>query len=250
MPTILRRVICAVLTVIAAHANAAELTVAVASNFVKPIEAMAPVFAAATGHQLKISTGSTGKFYAQIQRGAPFDVFLAADDKRPALLESEGRAVAGSRFVYAIGRLALWRPEPGLAVQPDMLTADPAARIAIANPKTAPYGAAAEAVIAHLGLSEALKARLVQGENIAQTYQFVATGNAAMGFVAWSQVSRDGTVASGSGWLVPAGLHPPIRQSAVILTRGIDNPAAAAFVAFLKSEAARKIIHQHGYDTE
>ncbi|MBT0963752.1 molybdate ABC transporter substrate-binding protein [Denitromonas iodatirespirans] len=250
MPARLRPTIFAVLLTSTVPVAAAELTVAVASNFVKPLEAMAPVFAAAAGHQLKLSTGATGKFYAQIQRGAPFDVFLSADEKRPALLESEGRTVAGSRFVYAIGRLALWRPEPGQAVRPDMLTADPATRIAIANPKTAPYGAAAEAVIAHLGLTEALKARLVQGENIAQTYQFVATGNAAMGFVAWSQVSRDGAAASGSAWLVPADLHPPIRQSAVILTRAADNPAAHAFAAFLKSEAARKIIQQHGYDTE
>ncbi|KAA3653771.1 MAG: molybdate ABC transporter substrate-binding protein [Proteobacteria bacterium] len=231
-------------------AFAGELTVAVAANFARPVEVMAPVFTAATGHQLRISTGSTGKFYAQIQRGAPFDVFLSADEARPALLETEGRIVPGSRFVYSVGRLALWHATPGRTLTPDTLRADIAGRVAIANPKIAPYGAAAAAAIAHLGLTDALGPRLVHGENIAQTFQFVATGNAAFGFVAWSQVSENGAVVRGSAWLVPPDMHPPIRQSAVLLRHGADNPAAVAFMTFLKSDAARQIIRQHGYDVE
>ena len=245
-----RSLIAAALLAMMPAAFAGELTVAVAANFAKPVEAMAPVFAAATGHQLRLSTGSTGKFYAQIQRGAPFDVFLSADEARPALLEAEDRIVPGSRFVYSVGRLALWQAAPGRTLTPDALRTDTAGRVAIANPKIAPYGAAAAAVIAHLGLTDALTPRLVRGENIAQTFQFVATGNAALGFVAWSQVSQNGAVLRGSAWLVPPDMHPPIRQSAVLLKHGADNPAAAAFMAFLKTDAARQIIRQHGYDVE
>ncbi len=250
MPKPIRSLCAIVLFVIASIANGGEVTVAVASNFIKPIEALAPAFSAATGHQLRISTGSTGKFYAQIQRGAPFDVFLSADEARPAQLESEGFVIEGSRFIYAIGRLVLWHAKENQSIQPDDLQHPDGGRVAIANPKTAPYGTAAVAVIDRLGLTKALKPRLVQGENIGQTYQFVATGNAAFGFVAWSQVSQNGMLIRGSGWLVPANLHPPIQQAATLLSRAKANPAAHDFMAFLKSDAARQIIRQHGYDTE
>ncbi|HQV13908.1 MAG TPA: molybdate ABC transporter substrate-binding protein [Denitromonas sp.] len=246
----IRSLYAALLLLIAPMAIGGEVTVAVASNFIKPIEAVAPAFTKVTGHRVRISTGSTGKFYAQIQRGAPFDVFLSADEARPARLEDEGFAVSGSRFIYAIGRLVLWQAETHRDIQPDALRFADGGRVAVANPVTAPYGTAAAAAIEKLGLTAALAPRLVQGENIGQTFQFVATGNAAYGFVAWSQVSQNGTLIRGSGWLVPADMHPPIRQAATLLTRGADNPAARAFVAFLKSDAARQIIRQHGYDTE
>ncbi|TVO53399.1 molybdate ABC transporter substrate-binding protein [Denitromonas halophila] len=245
------RPLCAILSLlIAPLAHGGELTVAVASNFIKPIEAIAPAFTAATGHQMRASTGSTGKLYAQIQRSAPFDVFLSADEDRPMRLEDEGLGVQGSRLVYAIGRLVLWSAKDAQHISPDVLRSPDGGRVAIANPKTAPYGTAAAAVIAALGFTNTLKPRLVQGENIGQTFQFVATGNAAYGFVAWSQVSQNGQFIRGSGWRVPADMHPPIRQAAIVLSRAKDNPAAHDFMRFLQSDAARRIIRQHGYDTE
>ncbi|TVO63481.1 molybdate ABC transporter substrate-binding protein [Denitromonas ohlonensis] len=250
MPKTLRSLCAALLLLIAPFATGGEITVAVASNFIKPIEALAPAFSEATGHRVRLSTGSTGKFYAQIQRGAPFDVFLSADEARPARLEDEGFAVQGSRFIYAIGRLVLWQAETNRDIRPDVLRIADGGRVAVANPVTAPYGTAAAAAIENLGLSATLASRLVQGENIGQTFQFVATGNAAFGFVAWSQVSQNGALIRGSGWLVPADLHPPIRQAATLLSRSKDKPAARDFMVFLKSETARQIIRQHGYDTE
>jgi molybdate transport system substrate-binding protein len=228
---------------------AAEVQVAVAANFTAPMQLIAADFEKATGHKAQLSFGATGKFYAQIKNGAPFDVLLAADDETPARLEKEGAAVAGSRFTYAIGQLALWSVKPGYVDDKgEVLKQGTFAHLAIANPKLAPYGAAAVETLNKLGLLAALQPRFVQGENIAQTFQFVSTGNAELGFVALSQVYADGKLKSGSAWVVPAGLHNPIRQDAVVLARGKDNPAALALMNYLKTKKAQAIIRAYGYN--
>jgi molybdate transport system substrate-binding protein len=233
-----------------AHGSfAAEVQVAVAANFTAPMQRIAADFEQATGHQAKLAFGSTGKFYAQIRNGAPFDVLLAADDETPARLEREGVAVAGSRFTYSIGRLALWSARPGYVDGEGAVLKQGAFRhLAIANPKLAPYGAAAVETLGNLGLLAALQPKFVQGENIAQAFQFVSTGNAELGFVALSQVVEGGKLKRGSAWLVPPGLHAPIRQDAVILSRGRDNPAALALMKYLKQDEARAIIKAYGYE--
>ena len=224
----------------AAHADA--VTVAVAANFAGPMAKVAEGFAAASGHTLKISTGSTGKFYSQIVAGAPFEVLIAADDETPKKLIAEGHAVAGSNFTYAIGQLALWSAQPGYVdEQGAVLAAGKFNKLAIANPKVAPYGRAALEVIKAKGLTEAIAPKLVTGESIAQAYQFVVTGNAELGFVALSQV------AVGSYWRVPANLHSEIRQDAVLLKPGEKSAAAAALLAYLKSAPAKALIQRYGY---
>ncbi|RYU60550.1 molybdate ABC transporter substrate-binding protein [Methylolobus aquaticus] len=231
-----------------AEALAATVQVAVASNFAGPMELIAAAFEKSTGHKTAVSTGATGKFYAQIQNAAPFEVLLAADDTTPAKIEAEGLAVPGSRFTYAIGKLVLWSAKPGFVDKDGMvLKKGKFAHLALANPKTAPYGAAAVEVLNHLGLFKALEPKFVQGENIAQTQQFVATGNAELGFIAKSQVVKDGKLTGGSAWMVPEKLHEPIRQDAVLLAKGKDNPAAIALLAYLKSEPAKAIIQSFGY---
>lgn len=222
-------------------AEAATVTVAVAANFKAPAEELAEGFEAATGHTVRLSFGSTGKHYAQIRQGAPFGVFLAADAERPARLEAEGVAIAGSRFSYALGRLALWSSRPGRVRGPDSLR-QPFDHLAIANPRTAPYGAAAEQVLRRLGLWEAVQPRLVRGENIGQAYQYVATGNAELGFVALSQLAAEPE--AGSAWRVPAELHAAIEQQAVLLR---DVEPARAFLAYLRSAPARELIGRYGY---
>lgn len=229
--------------------HAAEVSVAVAANFTAPMQKIAAAFEQKTGHKAVLSFGSTGKFYAQIKNGAPFQVLLAADAEIPAQLDKEGLTVSGSRFTYAIGRLVLWSKQAGLVDEKgDVLRQGGFDRLAIADPKLAPYGAAAVQSLTGLGLLPALKKRLVQGENIAQTYQFVATGNAALGFVALSQVRSEGRAAPGSAWIVPARLHSAIRQDAVVLAPGKNNPAAAALVGFLQTEQARALIRSFGYE--
>lgn len=229
-------------------ARAGEAVVAVAANFAVPMERVGAAFTAATGHTLKVAAGATGKFHAQIMAGAPFDVLLAADDETPRRLVAEGHAVAGSVFTYAIGRLALWSAQPGLVDgQGAVLASGRFARLAIANPRVAPYGAAALEVLRARGQAEELAPRLVTGESVAQAYQFVATGNAEIGFVALSQLTVPGRPASGSRWLVPQGLHRPIRQDAVLLKAGEKNPAAAALLAYLRSAPAQETIHAFGY---
>ncbi|NHN76970.1 molybdate ABC transporter substrate-binding protein [Azotobacter chroococcum] len=234
---------------LACAAQAAELQVAVAANFTAPIKEIAAEFEKDTGHKLITSFGPTGGFYTQIHNGAPFEVFLSADDTTPEKLEKEGATVAGSRFTYAIGKLVLWSAKPGYVDgKGEVLKKNAFKHLAIANPKTAPYGAAATQVLAKLGLGEAVKPKLVEGANIAQAHQFIATGNAELGFVALSQVSKDGKLTEGSGWTVPAELHDPIRQDAVILAKGKDNPAAQALVDYLKGPKAAKVIKAYGYD--
>ncbi|WP_018988675.1 molybdate ABC transporter substrate-binding protein [Aromatoleum toluclasticum] len=229
-------------------AHAAEVSVAVAANFTAPMQKIAAEFERDTGHKAQLAFGATGKFYAQIRNGAPFEVFLAADDTTPAKLEEEGATVAGSRFTYAIGKLVLWSAQPGVVDgKGDVLRRGAFAHLAIANPKTAPYGAAALEALRKLGVADALAAKLVTGENIAQAHQFVASGNAELGFVALSQVWADGRLTSGSAWPVPAGLHAPLRQDAVILAAGRDKPAARALAEFLRGAKAAAIIKSYGY---
>lgn len=234
--------------IFASGAIADEVKVAVAANFTAPMQAIAPAFEKATGHRLVASFGATGQFYAQIQNGAPFDVFLSADDTTPAKLEQEGDSVPGSRFTYAIGSLVLWSANPSYLDGSDAaLKAGQFKHLSIANPKAAPYGLAATQVLAKLGLSEAVKGKLVEGQNITQAHQFVSTGNAELGFVALSQVYKDGQVSSGSAWIVPDDMYDPIKQDAVILKQGANNPAAAALVEYLKGPEAAKVIKSFGY---
>jgi molybdate transport system substrate-binding protein len=233
----------------AAQAVAGEARVAVAANFAVPMQRLAADFERESGHRLLVSSGATGKFHAQIANGAPFEVFLAADDETPARLEREGLAVPGSRFTYAIGRLVLWSARAGYVDERGaVLERGDFRHLALANPKTAPYGAAAEETLRSLGLLDKLRPRFVQGENIAQAFQFVASGNAELGFVALAQVPGGGAPAGGSLWVVPAAMHAPIRQDAALLVRGRDNPAALTFLAYLKSEKAKTVIRAYGYE--
>lgn len=232
-----------------APACAGELRAAVASNFSAPMERIVVLFQQESGHTVKVSLGSSGKFYTQIRGGAPFDVLLAADEAIPKRLEQEGLAVGGSRIVYAQGRLALWSAQPGFVDEKGaVLYKDGYSKLAIADPRLAPYGVAAKEVMEKMTVWNALQRKLVKGENITQTYQFVATENAELGFVALSQIMRDGKVTEGSYWLVPQGMHNPIRQSAVLLTGAQDQVAAKAFLAFLKSEKAKAVMRGYGYE--
>lgn len=230
------------------HAWAAQVRVAVAANFSAPMQKLAQAFEQETGHQALLSMGSTGGLYAQISHGAPFHLLMAADAEAPLKLEKEGLGVASSRFTYAVGTLVLWSKQPGLvADRGEVLRRGPFQKLAIANPKLAPYGAAAVQTLTQLGLWSGLQPKLVQGDNIAQTYQFVATENASLGFVALSQVMADGKMAPGSAWIVPSHLHVPLQQDAVLLSPGKDNPAAVALMGFLKGEKAKAIIRSFGY---
>lgn len=234
----------------AGGARAAEVSVAVAANFTVPMQKIAAAFERDTGHKATLAFGSTGRFYAQVRHGAPFQVLLAADDETPRKLESEGAAVQGTRFTYAVGRLVLWSAQPGAVdAQGDVLRKGGNGKVAIADPRLAPYGAAAMEALQKLGLATQLAPRLVQGESIAQAYQFVATGNAPVGFVALSQVMADGRIDKGSAWVVPAALHAPIRQDAVLLAPGRGNAAATALLDYLKGPTARAIVRAHGYES-
>jgi len=221
--------------------------IAVAANFAAPMKALSARFEQATGHRLTLSPGSTGKFYAQIKNGAPFDVLLAADDETPARLLREGDAVRTQ--TYAVGKLALWSADAAKLDGSDALLRRGAYnRLAVANPRLAPYGAAAMQVLEKLGLAGQAKDKLVMGENIGQTHQFAASGNAELGFVALSQVWQDGKLTGGSAWLVPPALHAPIRQDAALLKRGAANAAARALLDFLRSHEAQAVIRSYGYE--
>lgn len=229
-------------------AFADEVQVAVAANFTAPIQAIATDFEKDTGHKLVASFGATGQFYTQIKNGAPFEVFLAADDTTPAKLESENETVKGSRFTYAVGTLALWSAKEGYVDDKGQVLKDGKFQhLSIANPKAAPYGLAATQTLDKLGLTDSTKSKIVEGQSIAQAYQFVQTGNAELGFVALSQVFKDGKLTGGSAWIVPANLHEPIKQDAVILNKGKDNAAAKALMDYLKGPKAAAIIKSYGY---
>ncbi|MEG8232529.1 molybdate ABC transporter substrate-binding protein [Pseudomonas orientalis] len=230
-------------------AQADEVQVAVAANFTAPIQAIAADFEKDTGHKLVASFGATGQFYTQIKNGAPFQVFLSADDTTPQKLETEGDTVKGSRFTYAVGTLALWSVKEGYVdAQGEVLKHNAFKHLSIANPKAAPYGLAATQVLAKEGLTDQVRDKIVEGQNITQAYQFVSTGNAELGFVALSQIYKNGKVSSGSAWIVPSSLHDPIKQDAVILTKGKDSAAAKALVDYLKGPKAAAAIKSYGYE--
>lgn len=231
------------------NASADEVQVAVAANFTAPMQKIAADFEKEAGHKVVLMFGATGKFYAQIANGAPFEVFLSADDETPAKLEKEGLAVTGSRFTYATGRLVLWSAKEGYVDDKgEVLKKGDFKHLSIANPKTAPYGAAGIQAMTKLGVLQAIEPKLVQGENISQAYQFILTGNTELGFVALSQVYKDSKLTSGSAWIVPVSLHDPIKQDAVLLTKGAANPAATALLKYLKGDKARAIIKSYGYE--
>ncbi|MCP4041540.1 MAG: molybdate ABC transporter substrate-binding protein [Gammaproteobacteria bacterium] len=230
-------------------AAAGEIHAAVASNFSLTMERLVHLFLEKTGNRIVISRGATGRHYAQISHGAPFDLFFAADKKRPSLLERQGLAVSGSRFTYAVGKVALWSQRVGY-VDPDgdILRNGNFRHLAIANPKLAPYGMAAKQVLTSLGEWDRLLPRLVRGENIGQTFQFVASGNATLGFVALSQIRRPEAKTGGSFWEIPLDMYQPIEQQAVLLNTGENREVAAQFLEFVKKDAgARKIITKFGY---
>ncbi len=228
--------------------QAAEVKVAVAANFAQTLKEIGTVFEQDTGHKLAITQGSTGKLYAQISQGAPFEVLLSADDETPEKLITEGKAITGTRFTYAIGRLALWSPKPDLVDEGgQVLKTDKFRFLAIANARVAPYGRAAVQVMQKLSVLTSIEPRVVQGESITQTFQFVSTGNAQLGFVALSQITENGKLKSGSVWIVPENMHEQLRQDAVLLNPGKDSAAASALLNFLKSDKAKKIIASHGY---
>ena len=227
---------------------AAEVQVAVAANFAAPMQKIAAAFEKDSGHKAVLSFGATGKFYAQVRNGAPFAVLLAADDETPARMQKDGLAVPGSAFTYAIGQLVLWSADSAVVdAQGAVLNAPLNGKLALADPKLAPYGVAAMQVLQQRGLVDKLRPHFVMGENIAQTFQFVKTGNASLGFVALSQVMQDGKISTGSAWVVPAALHEPIRQDAVLLQQGANNPAAKALLQYLRSDTARAVIRAYGY---
>ena len=230
-----------------ALAAAGEVRVAVAANFTAPMRVLAADFEKQTGHKLILSFGSTGKLYAQIKNGAPFDVFFAADAKRPEKLEKERAIVPGSRFTYAIGQLALWSARPSYVTGKSTLSRSDIDYIAIAAPKLAPYGAAAMEVMQAMGVCKCFKMKLITGQNVAQTHQFISSGNATLGFVALSQVYKNGRFTSGSGWVVPRNLYKPIRQQAVVLKQAADPVAARALMTFMQSKPAHQVIAEFGY---
>jgi molybdate transport system substrate-binding protein len=253
-----RFLVCALVLIalLTSNVQAAQLRVAVASNFLFPVKNLAHMFEAQSGHSLRISAGSTGKLYAQIVNGAPFDVFLAANSREPRRLETAGMIVPGSRFTYALGCLALWGPQMAAAGEglEAVLGSAQLQRLAVANPVTAPYGAAAIEVLEKLDLHDALKERIIRGENVSQAYQYVASGAAQLGFVALSQIkSRPKAAITGSAdryWLVEPALYAPIQQQVVILKRAEGNVAAHQFLDFLKSPAGRSAIEASGYGVE
>ena len=229
-------------------ALAEQALVAVAANFVPPFREVATEFEKATGHTVQVASGPSGGFYTQIKNGAPFDVFFSADNERPKLLEEEGLGVKGSRFTYAIGRLVLWSPDPDLVKGEDTLRSQKFKHLAIANPKTAPYGVAAKQTMEKLGVWESVQPRLVMGEGLGQTIGFIESGNAELGFLALSQVLDPKIKGKGGRWDVPVNMHEPIQQDVVLLTKGKDNPAANALIEFIKSPQALAIIERYGYE--
>ena len=239
--------------VVCATLKAEEVTVAVAANFTAPMQKIAQTFEQDTGHKALLAFGATGKFYAQIKNGAPFAVLLSADDETPARLEKEGVAIAGTRFTYAIGRLALWSKNPLLVDDKGQVLLSNATdknsfkKIAIADPKLAPYGAAAIEVLGRMDALAKLTPKLVQGDSIGQAFQFVMTENAELGFVALSQISIAGRITQGSAWVVPQNLYTPLKQEAVLLPLGKNNAAALALMKYMRTDRAQAIIRAYGY---
>lgn len=238
-----------VLLTLAQVAQAGEVRVAVAANFTAPMQDIVPLFEQSSGHKVTLSFGSTGKFYTQIKQGAPYDAFVAADTKTPKKLDDDGWTAPGSRFVYALGTLVLWSAQAGV-VDGDgaVLHTDKYRKLAIGDPKLAVYGTAAQQTLQALGLWTVVQPKLVKGDNITQTYQFAATGNAELGFIALSQITKGGKVSDGSWWIVPKHYYNPIEQSAVMLLAANDAEATKAFLAFLKGPQAETVIRSYGYE--
>lgn len=246
--TIFKRILLMTMLLTAAAAKAVEVKVAVASNFYKPMQQLAKEFEQATGNTVMLSAGSTGTLYAQIKNGAPFELFLSADQLRPIALEEEKLAINGSRFTYAQGQLAFWSKKPGYNTEQDFISAlSQSEHIAIANPKNAPYGAAAIDIMKKLNVYEKAQGKIVEGHNIGQTYQYVSSETVTCGFVALSQVYQNGKLTEGSAWVVPASLHRHLKQDAVLLKQGENSAAAQSLLTFLQSEAAKKTIRSFGY---
>ena len=244
----IKRCACVVLLATCLTALADQVRVGVAANFAAPMKTLAAGFERASGHRALLSIAATGTLHAQVVNGAPFDVLLAADEDTPLKLEQAQLGVAGTRSSYAIGKLVLWSARPGMVdAAGEVLQQGRFAYLALANPSLAPYGAAAVQTMTRLGVLEKLRPRLVQGQSIGQTYSFIATGNAELGFIALSQVFANGAFTSGSGWIVPAALYHPLRQDAILLRRAQDKPAARALLAYLVSAPARAIIRSFGY---
>ena len=243
----MRQYYISLLLLLPCYALADTIRVAVASNFSKPIEAIAARFEDHTGHRLILVFGSTGKHYAQIINGAPFELFLAADMQRPKLLEQQGIAIAGTRFTYARGRLVLWSPRNNYVdAEGKILESGEFRHLAIANPKLAPYGMAAQEVLESRGLWKSLQQRLVRGESIGQAYQFVGSGNAELGFVAYSQINQPNLINTGSYWVIPQTLYEPIEQQVVLLK---ENTVARDFLSYMQKQEIKKLIFQYGYDS-
>tara|TARA_R110000824_G_scaffold315042_1_gene501996 strand:- start:19170 stop:19925 length:756 start_codon:yes stop_codon:yes gene_type:complete len=248
MLNIYRSIVVLVLCCNSLSASAESITIAVASNFMAVMDEVVGVFEAQTGHEVQVAYGSSGRIYAQIKNGAPFDVFFSADQEKAAALEAEGQAVSGSSFTYARGALVLWSKQSGLQLeQGEILQQGNYNKLALANPRLAPYGSAAVEVLESLGLQESTRQNWVLGENINQAYQFVETGNADLGFVALSQLIAAGMLESGSSWLIPETLYTSIRQDAVLLKRAAGKDSALAFLDYIQGEQARSIIKQYGY---
>ena len=244
-----RTVITLVLLLFGQASWSATVLVAVAANFSKPMTEIVSQFEKATGHSAKLSFGSSGKFVSQLENGGPFEVLLSADEKGPEKLEQAGLTAPNTRFVYALGKLILWSATPNFVDdEGKILMTSNFKHLALADPKVAPYGAAAIDVLKKMKLLEKLQPLFVQGENIAQTYQFISTANAELGFLALSQVIESGKIVGGSSWIIPDNLHAPIRQSAVLMKKGAENPAARALIDYLKSIPALAIIKKYGYD--
>lgn len=245
-----RNLICLLIWCFSQGALAEEINVAVASNFTSAMNDIVAEFEQHSGHKVLLSFGSSGKIYAQIKNGAPFQAFFSADQAKPAALQEDGLVVGHSRFTYAVGALALWSSKPGLVDdKASILKRGNFNKLALANPRLAPYGLAAVEVLESLQLKNATEPKWVQGENIAQTWQFVSTGNADIGFVALSQIMSEGKIVEGSVWVVPADLHSPIKQDAVLLRKGANSEAAIALLNFVRGEQSRKIIEAYGYRT-
>lgn len=240
--------VCVLVLTMVTPVFAEQVLVAVAANFVPPFREIAIEFESATGHNVRVVAGSSGNFYSQIKNGAPFDVFFSADMERPKLIEDEGLGVKDSRFTYAIGRLVLWSPNSDLIKGEETLRSRNFKRLAIANPKTAPYGLAAMQAMQKLDLWESLQPKIVMGESLGQTMGFIESGNADFGFVALSQVLDPKIKGKGSRWDIPANLHEPIKQDVILLNKGTDNPAAKALMAFMSGPQAKTIIERYGYE--
>lgn len=229
-------------------AFAEQILVAVAANFIPPFREIAIEFEKTTGHQLQVAGGSSGNFYSQIKNGAPFDVFFSADMERPKLLEDEGLGVKDSRFTYAIGRLVMWSSNADLIKGEETLRSKKFKRLAMANPKTAPYGVAAMQTLQKLELWDSVQPQIVMGESIGQTMGFIESGNAQLGFVALSQTLDPRIKGQDSRWDVPSNLHEPIKQDVILLTKGKDNPAAKALMEFMLGPQAKAVIERYGYE--